>query len=87
MGSKHLLHAIIALACHYRNEYPKGHSPPVEFHQHKNQALSLYTAALTTTDIQTKSLSALDTLLALWCIDVSELPHQACACHFVFFAC
>jgi len=69
-GSKHLLHAIIALACHHRKEYRIEKTPPAEFYQHKIQAVTLYKAALQTPEIQAQSLGALDTLLALWCIDV-----------------
>ncbi|KAJ9499511.1 hypothetical protein H2202_005094 [Exophiala xenobiotica] len=71
-GSKHLLHAIIALACHHRKEYRIDKTPPAEFYQHKNQAVTMYKAALQTPEIQAQSLGALDTLLALWCIDTVE---------------
>ncbi|KIX03480.1 uncharacterized protein Z518_07033 [Rhinocladiella mackenziei CBS 650.93] len=71
-GSKHLLHAIIALACHHRDGYPVQNSPSIEFYQHKNQAVALYRAAMENPQIQAQSLSALDTLLALWCIDSIE---------------
>jgi hypothetical protein len=70
-GSKHLLHAVIALACHHRDKYGLEKKAPTEFYEHKNQALVLYRAALASPQIQAQSLAALDTLLALWCIDVS----------------
>ncbi len=71
LGSQHLLHAVIALACHHRDEYRLDKKPPTEFYEHKNQALVMYRAALASPQIQAQSLAALDTLLALWCIDVS----------------
>ncbi|EXJ85836.1 hypothetical protein A1O1_06205 [Capronia coronata CBS 617.96] len=71
-GSKHLLHAIIAIACHHQNSYSINSSPPAEFYQHKNQAAALYKAAVENPEIQAQGLEALDTLLALWCIDTVE---------------
>ncbi|KIW11120.1 hypothetical protein PV08_10420 [Exophiala spinifera] len=71
-GSKHLFHAIIALACHYRKDYRRDKPPPLEFYEHKNQSVVLYKEALQGSQIQHQSLPALDTLLALWCIDTTE---------------
>ncbi|EXJ84971.1 hypothetical protein A1O3_05646 [Capronia epimyces CBS 606.96] len=71
-GSKHLLHAIIAIACHHQNSYSINSDAPEEFYQHKNQAVALYKAANENPEIQAQGLEALDTLLALWCIDTVE---------------
>lgn len=72
-GSQHLLHAIIALACHHRTWSTRQGASPIspEVVMHRNQARSLYEEALRQRH-KTKSqcLCILDTLLALWCIDV-----------------
>lgn len=73
-GSKHLFHAIIALACHHRKDYRQDKAPPLEFYEHKNHSMVLYKEALQSSHIQHQSLPALDTLLALWCIDVRLPP-------------
>lgn len=73
-GSKHLFHAIIALACHHRKDYRQDKAPPLEFYEHKNQSMVLYKEALQSSHIHNQSLPALDTLLALWCIDVRPGP-------------
>ncbi|KAJ9620679.1 hypothetical protein H2204_012234 [Knufia peltigerae] len=80
-GSKHLFHAIIALACHHRKDYRQDKAPPLEFYEHKNQSMVLYKEALQSSHIHNQSLPALDTLLALWCIDTVQSALNAWRTH------
>ncbi|KAI1626791.1 fungal-specific transcription factor domain-containing protein [Exophiala viscosa] len=71
-GSQHLLHAVIALACHHR-QWPSVHEhPPAEVTQHQGQAVKLFRNALETSAADPRRLSMLDTLLALWCMDATQ---------------
>ncbi|KAK5036478.1 hypothetical protein LTS07_002205 [Exophiala sideris] len=71
-GSQHLLHAVIALACHHRKWPSIQQSPPTEVTQHQGQAVTLFRNALQTSATEPRRLSMLDTLLALWCIDATQ---------------
>lgn len=70
-GSQHLLHAIVAISCHFRLRSPSQSRPPADAINHKNRAIALYQGALAKDDIQFKGLSMLDTALALWQMEVS----------------
>src|SRR6266498_1498427 len=70
-GSQYLLHAILALSCHFRHRSPLQREPPGDAINHKNTAMVLYRDALEKDITRSKSLSLLDTALALWQVDVS----------------
>ncbi|EXJ66881.1 uncharacterized protein A1O5_10076 [Cladophialophora psammophila CBS 110553] len=70
-GSQHLLHAIMAISCHFRLRSPSQPCPPVEALSHKNTAMTLYQGALTEADIYSNALSLLDTALALWQLEAT----------------
>ncbi|OQV07430.1 Fungal specific transcription factor domain-containing protein [Cladophialophora immunda] len=70
-GSQHLLHAIMAISCHFRLRSPSQPCPPMEALSHKNTAMTLYQGALTETGIYSNALSLLDTALALWQLEAT----------------
>ncbi|KAI1616244.1 fungal-specific transcription factor domain-containing protein [Exophiala viscosa] len=65
-GSQHLLHAIVALSCHFRLRSATQPQPPADAVDHKNTAVVLYQGALSKKDIHLHGLSMLDTAMALW---------------------
>ncbi|KIW53474.1 hypothetical protein, variant [Exophiala xenobiotica] len=65
-GSQHLLHAIVALSCHFTLRSSTQPQPPADAVDHKNTALVLYQGALSKKDIHIHGLSLLDTAMALW---------------------
>ncbi len=69
-GSKHLLHAILAITSHFRLRSPTQNAPPTDALHHKNTAVVLYQGALMQTDLYNNGLSLLDTTLALWQLEV-----------------
>ncbi|OCT51318.1 hypothetical protein CLCR_08181 [Cladophialophora carrionii] len=72
-GSRHLLHAILAITSHFRLRSPTQPTPPAEALDHKNTAMVLYQSALTKTDLYNNGLSLLDTALALWQLEVRSV--------------
>ncbi|ETI22690.1 hypothetical protein G647_06766 [Cladophialophora carrionii CBS 160.54] len=70
-GSRHLLHAILAITSHFRLRSPTQPTPPAEALAHKNTAMVLYQCALTKTDLYNNGLSLLDTALALWQLEAT----------------
>lgn len=84
-GSQHLLHAIVALSCHFRLRSATQSQPPADAVDHKNTAVVLYQGALSKKDIHVHGLSLLDTAMALWQFEVCiPLPAQdlpsGCSC-------
>lgn len=73
-GSRHLLHAIMAVACHFRQRTPAQLTPPTDTIDHKNMAMTLYQSAMSGDDLYINGLSLLDTMLALWQAEVTESP-------------
>ncbi|KAK5464792.1 hypothetical protein LTS15_001355 [Exophiala xenobiotica] len=65
-GSQHLLHAIVALSCHFTLRSSTQSQPPADAVDHKNTALVLYQGALSKKDTYVHGLSLLDTAMALW---------------------
>ncbi|KIW10679.1 hypothetical protein PV08_11643 [Exophiala spinifera] len=65
-GSQHLLHAIVALSCHFKLRSPNQLLPPSDAIDHKNTSLVLYQNALSKEDAHIDGLSLLDTAMALW---------------------
>lgn len=72
-GSQHLLHAIVALSCHFRQRSAIQLLPSADAIDHKNTAVVLYQGALSRNDIHLHGLSMLDTSMALWQMEVCEL--------------
>ncbi|OAL27540.1 hypothetical protein AYO22_03444 [Fonsecaea multimorphosa] len=70
-GSQHLLHAIMAISCHFRLRSPSQASPPVETLSHKGAAMVLYQGAFAGAGIYNNALSLLDTALALWQLEAT----------------
>ncbi|EXJ58333.1 hypothetical protein A1O7_05758 [Cladophialophora yegresii CBS 114405] len=70
-GSRHLLHAILAITSHFTLRSPTQATPPAEALDHKNTAMVLYQSALTRTDLYNNGLSLLDTTLALWQLEAT----------------
>ncbi|OAP60371.1 hypothetical protein AYL99_05373 [Fonsecaea erecta] len=70
-GSQHLLHAIMAISCHFRLWSPAQASPPMEALSHKGAAMVLYQGAWAEVGNYTNALSLLDTALALWQLEAT----------------
>ncbi|KAH0845154.1 hypothetical protein FOPE_09411 [Fonsecaea pedrosoi] len=70
-GSQHLLHAVMAMSCHFRLRSPSQVAPPTEALSHKNAAMVLYQGALTGAVVSGNALSLLDTALALWQLEAT----------------
>ena len=74
-GSQHLLHALLATASHFKLRSPSQSLPPQESLDHKNTSMTLYLEASTKTASYSNGLILLDTLLALWQLEVRLLSN------------